>query len=392
MAIIPRMETYVNQSTPVHPQKRYAPSPAGGMNPRALEAFSKYLETVNLHDRAYWAYQPKAFPRPKGAATHVIYTEYQLPRAVIEPHDVYVNNGTVWYSYFGEQYIGKLDPATGKVTEYPIPTMKKGWPTGTLDLQPDKAGNLWLSGMYQGGLFEFNPKTETAKAWPLPADMNTVTAQQSMVMPNNMNVDGEVWTNNQDVHKMLKLDVNTGAVDRARALPRSVSPRPPGLGVRNPLRLEEQRLLPRLRPQRSGDRQARCQDRANDDVRNADHRLVGAPRPHRRERPHDVRRIRRQPGRDVRHDQRAVPRVADADAVDQPLRRDDGQERRDLDRLDVDRPDRPVEHQDRMRSTEYLLPHFTNIRRVFVDNTTTPVTFWAGNNHAASIVKLEPLP
>jgi streptogramin lyase len=40
---------------------------------------------------------------------------------------------------------------------------------------------------------------------------------------------------------------------------------------------------------------------------------------------------------------------------------------------------------------EYLLPRQTNVRRVFVDNRTTPVTFWVGNNHGASIVKLEPL-
>jgi hypothetical protein len=42
-------------------------------------------------------------------------------------------------------------------------------------------------------------------------------------------------------------------------------------------------------------------------------------------------------------------------------------------------------------STEYQLPRSTNIRRVFVDNSTTPVTFWTGNNHGASIIKLEPL-
>jgi len=40
---------------------------------------------------------------------------------------------------------------------------------------------------------------------------------------------------------------------------------------------------------------------------------------------------------------------------------------------------------------DYLLPRGTNIRRVFVDNTTTPVTFWVGSNHGASIIKLEPL-
>jgi streptogramin lyase len=41
------------------------------------------------------------------------------------------------------------------------------------------------------------------------------------------------------------------------------------------------------------------------------------------------------------------------------------------------------------KSIEYLLPRQTNIRKVFVDNATTPVTFWAGNNHGAAIIKLE---
>jgi len=40
---------------------------------------------------------------------------------------------------------------------------------------------------------------------------------------------------------------------------------------------------------------------------------------------------------------------------------------------------------------EYLLPRQTNVRRVFVDDSTTPVTFWVGSNHGASIVRLQPL-
>jgi len=38
-----------------------------------------------------------------------------------------------------------------------------------------------------------------------------------------------------------------------------------------------------------------------------------------------------------------------------------------------------------------LLPKTTNIRRVFVDNSTTPPTFWVGSNHGANIIKLETL-
>ena len=41
-------------------------------------------------------------------------------------------------------------------------------------------------------------------------------------------------------------------------------------------------------------------------------------------------------------------------------------------------------------AVEYLLPRETNVRRVFVDNSTNPVTFWVGSNHGASIIKLEP--
>jgi len=42
-------------------------------------------------------------------------------------------------------------------------------------------------------------------------------------------------------------------------------------------------------------------------------------------------------------------------------------------------------------SVEYLMPGDTNIRSVYVDNTTSPVTFWTGSNHGAALVKVEPL-
>jgi streptogramin lyase len=40
--------------------------------------------------------------------------------------------------------------------------------------------------------------------------------------------------------------------------------------------------------------------------------------------------------------------------------------------------------------TEYLMPRYTSMRRVFVDNTTTPVSFWLPNNHGNSLVRVEP--
>jgi hypothetical protein len=31
------------------------------------------------------------------------------------------------------------------------------------------------------------------------------------------------------------------------------------------------------------------------------------------------------------------------------------------------------------------------MRTVFIDNSTTPVTFWTGSNHGSALVKVEPL-
>jgi streptogramin lyase len=42
-------------------------------------------------------------------------------------------------------------------------------------------------------------------------------------------------------------------------------------------------------------------------------------------------------------------------------------------------------------STEYLMPTDTNMRSVFVDDSTSPPTFWTGSNHAHALVKVEPL-
>ena len=43
------------------------------------------------------------------------------------------------------------------------------------------------------------------------------------------------------------------------------------------------------------------------------------------------------------------------------------------------------------KTTVYLLPESTNIRHMFVDDSTPRPTIWIGSNHGASIIKMEPL-
>ena len=113
-------------------------------------------------------------------ATRVIITEYDLPRKEIQPHDVIVDpDGVVWFSHFGEQFLSKLDPKTGKVTDYPIPVLKPDHPKGTLDLEVDPDGNIWVGMMYQGGMARFDRKTEQFRIYPLPKEWQTDATQQS---------------------------------------------------------------------------------------------------------------------------------------------------------------------------------------------------------------------
>src|SRR5215470_8317328 len=174
LQVFDRMSGYFPGSTLQHPQRlvgsarRNLSGGAGNAmgaaamsaDPRA-KAAAEWLATVNRSKRPVHDYPLKTLPRPTGRATRVIVTEYDLPRKTIEPHDVIVDrDGMVWYSDFGAMFLGKLDPKTGKVTEWPVPELKPGYPTGMLDLEEDKDGQFWLGMMFQGALARFDPKTE----------------------------------------------------------------------------------------------------------------------------------------------------------------------------------------------------------------------------------------
>ena len=101
VAVLERMATYTNSSFPLHVQKRPARwlmAPRGETLRQSQQRFAQFLSTINLSSASTWAYPLETFPRPKGKDTQIIITEYDLPRSVIEPHDVIVDSqGIIWY-------------------------------------------------------------------------------------------------------------------------------------------------------------------------------------------------------------------------------------------------------------------------------------------------------
>ena len=392
-AILPRMQGYVNQSIPQHPQLRKAErlmEERGDQRVQVYRSTAEYLSTVNLAESPKWGYELKTYPRPKGRATRVIYTEYDLPRETIEPHDVVVDKqGIAWYSSFGEQNLGRLDPKTGKVTEYAIKQHKPGFPTGLLGLREDRDGNLWLGNMYQATIVKFDKKTQKFTYWQLPKEQNIDAAQLNMVSPQSAHVDGKVWTQNNGFAGVHRLDIATGKIetwepfkDAPKGEPHNIYDVVPDSknnawftdfrrkhigridAKTGEIRIFEMPASVAVTAPRRG--QMDAQDRLwfaqyrGDKIGMLDTKTgefkdwaVGP----RWSAPYDV----------------AFDKNAEAwtgSMIDDQVTR-----------LDTKTG----------TAVQYLLPRETNIRRVHVDNSTTPVTFWVGSNHGASIVKLEPL-
>ena len=212
--IFRRMGSYAPGSTPVHPQK-LLPGPRGDrspMPPSQWEATSAWLASVNLNTAEALPFELQTLPRPKGAATRVIYTEYDLPRKEAQPHDVIVDqDGMAWYSDFSNEFAGVLDPTTGKASDIPIPVLKPEQPKGSLEIELEAGQkNVWLALMYQAGLARIDRSTHEVTMYPYPKEWQSTSAQASMVSPQHADVDGKVWSNNQDVHTMYRLDVKTG--------------------------------------------------------------------------------------------------------------------------------------------------------------------------------------
>ena len=352
--------------------------------PERMRAQAEYLASVNLSKGDTWSFPLKTFPRPTGKATRVVMTEYDLPEPTRMPHDVIVaKDGTVWYDSFEEQIIGKLDPATGKTVEYTIPTMQPDGPKGSLALRADPNGKLWIGMAFQRGVAEFDPVTEKFKVFEVPPGLNKDWTQTTEVEPTHMDVDGKVWIEDSGTYSIYRLDVATGKFE-----------------VFQPFPIPSPNLY----------------DISSDKDNNVYFTVFGRG---------DVGRIDAKTG--------AIKTWPTPTPASQPRRGSmDSTGKFWFGEFHGDKfgvfdpatetfrewtPPTPwyfpydvvadkngdvwgggmmADKVDRLDPktgtfTEYLLPRPTNMRRSFVDDSTTPVTFWVGSNHGASIVKVEPL-
>ena len=389
--IFGRMGTYAPGSTPVHPQT-LLPGPRGDRSPMPRsqwEATSAWLASVDVNSAETLSFELQTLPRPKGAATKVIYTEYDLPRKETQPHDVIVDqDGMVWYSDFSNQYAGVLDPKTGKAIDIPIPVLKPEQPKGSLEIELEAGQkNVWLALMYQAGLARIDRVTHEVTMYPYPKEWQSTSAQASMVSPQHADVDGKVWSNNQDVHTMYRLDVKTGHYEDLGPSKDLRGKQISAYGMptdheNNVYQLEFGGTSIGLRDARTGavtiydtpiknsrPRRGRVDEQNRLWFAEYGGNAIGLFDP----KTAAIKEYRLATKYGAPYD--VVPNK-DASEVWTGSMLNDRVARLDTKSGQI---------------TEYLLPRTTNIRRVFVQEIGPQTMLWVGSNHGASIVKVEPL-
>jgi virginiamycin B lyase len=377
-ATIKRMATYAQESSPLKPQKT-EDSFLGRTPPEVLQRLAAYLASVDLSTGPEWKYPLKVMPRVTGRGTHVVVTEYKLPDPIFEPHDVILDSkGQVWFSDFVQLKLGHLDPKTGKVAEYALPQRKADAPVGELDIEQDGPHDLMMGMTWQATLARFDTDTKKFNFYPIPAAANDDKAQLIMTT-NRADVDGKVWTANEGHHEFYRVDLKSGAFQKFGPFPHTSY----GLAADSHNNLF-------------------FADFGNDTIGRVDAKTGEATfyqTPTKMSRPrrghmdaqdrfwfaefnaNNIGMFDPKTGT-INEWQVPTPWTAPYDAI-----------------LDKNgevwsggmTTDRVVRTDPKTgQSVEYPLPDDTNIRRVYVDNRTTPVTFWTGSNHGAAIAKVEP--
>ena len=386
LKVFERMGGYYPGASDLQPQRLVGAHRRPAVNPAIARDFAAYLAGVNLSTRTEHAFPFKTSPRARGRATRVIITEYELPRKEIQPHDVIVDpDGMAWYSHFGEQFLSRLDPKTGKVTDFPIPVQKPEQPRGTLDLELDADGHIWIGLMYQSGMARLDRASGEMRIYPLPKEWQTDATQQSHFSVAGMKADGKVWVKNSDRSQVMRLDPETGRYENLGSFKISATGQPIGIyGI-----------------YADQDNNAYILEFGNGgigriDAKTAELKFYPTPTPFSRARRGRVDAQNRLWFAEFGSNGVAMfdPRTETITEWKKPLAWEspyDAVATRAGDVWEVN------ESSDRLgrldpRTGEWInypLPRYSNLRRVFVDERTGAV--WIGNNHAASVMRLEPL-
>lgn len=154
-------------------------------------------------------YLSKNFPeRPMPVAkimpgpVQVNIREWEVPTPGSRPHDpLAARDGSIWYTGQLSNKLGRVDPKTGQIREYPVKPQ-----TAPHGLVEDRDGNIWFTGNHTGVIGKLAPRSGEVTEYPMPdpkaKDPHSLHFDQS----------GILWFTMQQSNLMARLDPRTGEI------------------------------------------------------------------------------------------------------------------------------------------------------------------------------------
>ncbi|HEX2566863.1 MAG TPA: hypothetical protein VHL85_08375 [Burkholderiales bacterium] len=153
-------------------------------------------------------YLTKTYPeqqKPEGKATpgpvKVTMQQWAAPTPGSRPHDpLAARDGSLWYTGQMANVLGRVNPKTGEVKEFPLKTAHSG-PHG---LKEDKQGNIWYTGNTGALIGKLNPKTGEVTEYKIE--------DKDAHDPHTLMFDkrGTLWFTVQNANRIGRLDPKTG--------------------------------------------------------------------------------------------------------------------------------------------------------------------------------------
>ena len=127
-------------------------------------------------------------------------TTFQVPTPGSRPHDPLATRaGALWYTGQMVNALGRVDPKTGAVKEYPLKTAHSG-PHGLVE---DRQGNIWYTGNAGALVGKLDPRTGAVTEYKMPGgkgDPHTLTIDRN----------GLVWFTLQNANQVGRIDPKSG--------------------------------------------------------------------------------------------------------------------------------------------------------------------------------------
>ena len=164
-------------------------------SPEIRDSITEYLA-------AHFPPNKRRAPKLVAGSERVAFKEWQTPTLGSRSRDpIQAADGTIWYAGQWTDRIGRINPKTGEIKEYPLPPKAKPH-TVTLDAK----GNVWYMGNGNATIGYLDPRTEKITEYKMPDP--AAKDPHSAIFDRN----GILWFTMQVSNRVGRLDPATGDI------------------------------------------------------------------------------------------------------------------------------------------------------------------------------------